>query len=132
MKLWDTKRQEGIMKMRMLAFAAAGLLCAGCGQMYWTKADATLDTFLADHDPCFNHATIGYGVGSENAYKACMRSHGWSRIQESSVNERDANGAVITVHPHFRGPEDDDSFRDSDQARYRNQGQGPGAKLGGS
>jgi len=26
--------------------------------------------FLADHTPCFKDATIGYGVGSEKAYKA--------------------------------------------------------------
>jgi hypothetical protein len=123
------------MKMRMLAFAAAGLLCAGCGQWYWTKADATLQTFLTDHEPCFKTATIGYGVGSEAAYKACMRSHGWSRVQESAVSEHEqlADGSWrVTHHPYFRGPEDDDSFRDTDQARYRNQGQGPGAKLGGS
>jgi hypothetical protein len=106
----------------MLVFAAAGLLYAGCGQWYWTKADATPETFLAAHEPCFKDATIGYGVGSEAAYKACMRSRGWSRIQESAVSEQDADGKWRVAHPYFRGPEDDDQFRETDQARYRSQG----------
>jgi hypothetical protein len=112
------------MKTRLLIFVAA-LLCAGCGQWYWTKADANLETFLADHEPCFKQATIGYGVGSEAAYKACMRSHGWSRVQESAVSEHEqlADGTWRVInHPYFRGPEDDDEFRETDQARYRSQG----------
>jgi len=80
------------------------LLLAGCasGPFYWTKPGATDETFLADHAPCFKDATIGYGVGSEKAYKACMASKGWTRIQGSA-------NAPPNV-PHFRGPEGDDEF----------------------
>lgn len=52
--------------------------------------------------PCFKEATIGYGVGSEQLYKGCMRSKGWTRIQGSANAPPDV--------PHFRGPESDDEF----------------------
>jgi hypothetical protein len=80
------------------------LLLAGCasGPHYWTKPDATSESFLADHTPCFKDATIGYGIGSEKAYKACMLQKGWTRIQGYS-NEP-------PKQPHFRGPEGDDEF----------------------
>jgi hypothetical protein len=60
----------------------AALLVAGCanGPIYWTRAGATEDVFLTDHTPCFKTATIGYGVGNEQAYKACMQSKSWTRI----------------------------------------------------
>jgi len=88
--------------MRFAVLAA--LLLAGCasGPFYWTKPRATSESFLADHAPCFKDATIGYGVGSEKAYKACMSSKGWARVQGSA-------NAPPTA-PHFRGPEGDDEF----------------------
>jgi hypothetical protein len=80
------------------------LLLAGCGSgpYYWTKPGATPESFATDHGPCFKDATIGYGVGSEKAYKACMLQKGWTRIQGYA-------NAPPSV-PHFRGPEDDDEF----------------------
>jgi len=81
------------------------LLLAGCGSgpHYWTKSGATPESFATDHGPCFKDATIGYGVGSEKAYKACMLQKGWTRIQGSA-------NAPPSV-PHFRGPEDDEDFK---------------------
>jgi hypothetical protein len=80
------------------------VLVAGCatGPTYWTKAGATPDSFLADHKPCFQNATIGYGVGNEDVYKRCMRSKGWARVQ--------GTGSEFPAEPYFRGPEDDDDF----------------------
>jgi hypothetical protein len=81
------------------------LLLAGCasGPHYWTKPGATSESFRADHNPCFKDATIGYGVGSEKAYKACMFQKGWTRVQSFYPNEP-------PPVPHFRGPEGDDEF----------------------
>src|SRR5215813_1635635 len=92
--------------MQRFAILTLGIcFLAGCasGPHYWTKPGATNESFLADHGPCFKDATIGYGVGSEKAYKACMLQKGWARIQGSA-------NAPPSV-PHFRGPEDDDDFK---------------------
>ena len=82
----------------------AALLFAGCanGPIYWTRVGATEDVFLADHTPCFRVAYVGYGVGNEQAYKACMQSKGWTRIS--------GTGSQPPKVPHFRGPEGDDDF----------------------
>jgi hypothetical protein len=92
--------------MKFLVLIAVCLfLIAGCanGQIYWTRGDATPDVFQTDHWPCFNAAYIGYGVGSEAAYKACMVSKGWTRVQ--------GTGTQLPSVPYFRGPEGDDEFR---------------------
>src|SRR5882724_7038965 len=35
------------------------VVLAGCGNpIYWTRADATLEVFLADHEPCFDAAYV--------------------------------------------------------------------------
>jgi hypothetical protein len=77
-------------------------LLAGCpnGSIYWTRPDATPETFVADHKPCFEAATVGYGVGSEKAYKPSQK--GWTRIQ--------GTGSQPPGVPYFRGPEGDDEF----------------------
>jgi hypothetical protein len=80
-----------------MRFIALGLfLLAGCasGPHYWTKPGATSESFLADHTPCFKDATIGYGVGSEKAYKACMTQKGWTRIQVRGSQPPDADRAA--------------------------------------
>jgi hypothetical protein len=89
----------------MRATIIAVLLLVGCasGPHYWTKLGATPESFASDHGPCFKEATIGYGVGSEKAYKACMLQKGWTRIQGTANAPPDA--------PHFRGPEDNEDFR---------------------
>ena len=91
------------------------VLVAGCasGPWYWTKPGATRQVFLGDHEPCFKEATVGYSVGSEAVYKACMRTRGWTRVQ--------GTGSQYPSVPHYRGPEDDDHFKESDQQRYRSQ-----------
>jgi hypothetical protein len=91
------------MEMKRLAVIAS-LLLVGCasGPFYWTRSNATPESFLADHAPCFKTATVGYGVGSEKAYKACMLSKGWTRIQ--------GRGGEFPDVPYFRGPEGDDEF----------------------
>lgn len=92
------------MTMRWLLAMA---LLAGCanGPWYWTRPDATDALFLADHEPCFKAAYIGYGAGSEAAYKGCMVSKGWTRVQ--------GTGSQPPSVPYFRGPEGDDEFRSS-------------------
>jgi hypothetical protein len=96
------------MEMKHLAVIAS-LLLAGCasGPFYWTHSNATPESFLADPAPCFKAATIGYGIGSEDAYKACMRSKGWTRVQ--------GVGGEFPDVPHFRGPEGDDEFTTTDE-----------------
>jgi hypothetical protein len=94
------------------AVLGCALFLTGCGGMhYWTKPNATTKAFLADHEPCFKDATIGYGVGSEKAYKACMTEKGWVRVQGY------VNGPPTV--PHWRGPEDDESFKPADAEWYR-------------
>ena len=58
--------------------------------------------FNTDHAECVKGTTIGYGVGSEQAYKACMRTKGWTRVQ--------GRGGRLPDVPHFRGIEGDDEF----------------------
>jgi hypothetical protein len=91
------------MSVRIL-IALTCLIIASCahGDIYWTKAGASPDGFLNDHKPCFQTATIAYGVGSEQVYKRCMRSKGWQRVQ--------GTGSQLPSVPYFRGPEDDDEF----------------------
>ena len=89
------------------------LVLVGCasGPHYWTKPEATPESFLADHAPCFKGATIGYGIGSEKAYKACMLQKGWTRIQ--------GTGSQFPAVPHFRGPEGDDEFLTTEESCER-------------
>jgi len=77
---------------------------AGCanGPWYWTRAEATREQFNADHDTCAQAAMVGYGVGSEQVYKRCLASKGWTRVQ--------GRGTQPLSVPHFRGIEDDDHF----------------------
>ena len=92
------------------------LLLTGCasGPHYWTRPGANESAFLADRRPCFDAAYIAYGAGSEAAYKGCMRSKGWMRVQ--------GNGSQYPTVPHFRGPEGDDEFKPGDQTWFRSQG----------
>jgi len=95
--------------------AILALLLAGCanGPWYWTRAGATPELFLQDHEPCFKAASLGYGAGSEYAYKGCMREKGWGRVQGS--------GSQYPTVPHFRGPEDDDEFTERYNQNFRAQ-----------
>jgi hypothetical protein len=92
------------------------ILVAGCanGPWYWTRSTATRDLFLADHQPCFDAAYLGYGAGNEQVYKGCMRSKGWTRVQ--------GTGSMTPSVPHFRGPEGDDEFKPADREWFTTQG----------
>src|SRR6266850_1785718 len=40
---------------------ALAMVIGGCGNpIYWTRADATPEIFLTDHEACFDAAFIGY------------------------------------------------------------------------
>jgi hypothetical protein len=67
-------------------------LLAGCpnGSIYWTRPDATPETFVADHKPCFEAATVGYGVGSEKAYKTFSEG-----LDEDSGHRQSAAGRSL-------------------------------------
>lgn len=84
--------------MTMVGVALVG---CGSGPHFWTRSGAALPDFERDHGVCFKAATIGYGVGSEKAYKACMTSKGWTRAQTETGLPDDR---------HFRGVEDDEEF----------------------
>jgi hypothetical protein len=91
------------------------VVLGGCSNLiYWTRADATIESFLADHEPCFDAAYVGSGIGSEASYKLCMRGKGWRRTQS-------IYGNGYLPEPHFRGPEGDDEFTPADRARFRSQ-----------
>jgi len=51
---------------------------------------------------------------NKQAYKACMRSKGWTRVQ--------GTGSQYPDVPHFRGPEGDDEFKPADRAWFTTQG----------
>ena len=87
-----------------LCVMLVAILFQGCasGPFFWTRSDATPEAFNADHAECVKGTTIGYGVGSEQAYKACMSQKGWTRIQGRGGRPPDV--------PHFRGIEGDDEF----------------------
>jgi hypothetical protein len=118
MSLYAVHARRAVDRVPLVRFHAAilaSVAIAGCanGPTYWTKSGATPDGFLADHKPCFQTATIGYGVGNEEVYKRCMRSKGWTRVQ--------GTGGELPSVPYFRGPEDDDEFvlSDGDCGRWR-------------
>jgi len=91
------------------------LLLAGCasGPYYWTKPGATAEMFKADHEECARGAAVGYGIGSERAYKACLSQKNWTRIQGRGTQPPDV--------PHFRGIEGDDEFARSSPEQLKDQ-----------
>ena len=90
--------------MQILGLLLFAVLVAGCvsGPWYWTRNAATPEQFESDHIECARAATIGYGVGSEQVYKNCLKQKGWTRVQ--------GRGTQPPSVPHFRGIEDDDHF----------------------
>jgi hypothetical protein len=92
------------MRIRVSAATLAlALIVAGCahGPFFWSRAGSVSSDFQADHAECFKAATIGYGIGAEKTYKACLTSKGWTR-------SRTADG--LPDDKHFRGVEGDDEF----------------------
>ena len=89
------------MKPVLLALAL-GLLLGGCGKHYWESrgSDRGLFAFRDDSALCIEEAkTAKYGVGAEEIYRACMKAHGWRRVQTPSP-----------TNAQYRGPEDVDEF----------------------
>ena len=84
---------------RCLFVLALGLLLTGCGKHYWEAAGRGVDEFRVDSAQCIKESTVKYGITSEQFYRACMRAHGWSRVQSPDPSDR-----------QFRGPEDEDEF----------------------
>jgi hypothetical protein len=89
--------------MKQALFALAfGVLLTGCGKHYWESREAARGfvAFTGDSDKCIEEAkTAKYGIGAEEIYRACMKAHGWRRVQTPSPTSI-----------QFRGPEDTDEF----------------------
>ena len=87
---------------RSLCVLALALLLTSCGKHYWEAQDSTrgLSAFIEDSRNCAGEAkTAKYGVGTEEMYRACMKAHGWRRVQTPDP-----------TNAQFRGPEDVDEF----------------------
>lgn len=87
---------------RALFVLALGLLLAGCGKHYWEArgSDRALGDFMDDSANCAAEARMAkYGIGAEEIYRACMKAHGWRRVQTPDPTS-----------VQFRGPEDTDEF----------------------
>jgi hypothetical protein len=88
------------MRWRALTICC-GLLLPGC-QLYWTRPGATYADFTAAHQACLRE--VGMATPSdpdtvlvnEDAYKACLRTNGWQRVED---------GTVKTQAGRFRGIE---------------------------
>ena len=95
--LWISPQRAGDGAAGVKASIALFLsvVLAGCasGAFFWTRADATPEAFNTDHAECAKGAMIGYGVGSEKAYKACMSQKGWTRVQGSGNQPPDVSNA---------------------------------------
>src|SRR5881628_4243291 len=91
----------GVMRLGLFVLAL-GLLATGCGKHYWEArgADRGLAAFMDDSAICAGEArTAKYGIGDEEIYRACMKAHGWRRVQTPNP-----------TYAQFRGPEDADEF----------------------
>ena len=76
-----------------------GLFLTGCGKHYWQADRRGVVEFQADSGLCIQEAKSKYGGVSESIYRACMRAHGWSRVQTQDPTDL-----------QYRGPEDEDEF----------------------
>ena len=97
------------------AILLLALLLAGCanGPFFRSRPGGGSTDFQADHAECFKAATIGYGIDSKKAYKACLSSKGWSRSR---------TGDGLPDEKHFRRGEGDDEFaRIMSQEEHRQQ-----------
>jgi hypothetical protein len=86
---------------RALFVLALGVLLTGCGKYYWESQGSGRGfvAFTDDSGKCIEDAkTAKYGIGEE-IYRACMKAHGWRRVQTPSP-----------TNMQFRGPEDADEF----------------------
>jgi hypothetical protein len=91
------------MTRRSIALALfLGGLVTGCGKHYWESRtpERGFVAFTQNSEHCIAEAkTAKYGIGAEEIYRACMKAHGWRRVQTPSP-----------THEQFRGPEDIDEF----------------------
>ena len=56
-------------------------LLAACGKHYWESPGRGVAEFRADSADCIKEATVKYALTSEQLYRACMKAHGWIRVQ---------------------------------------------------
>ena len=93
---------EALMKRALLVLALS-LLLTGCGKHYWEARGPEargLTAFMDESANCVGEAkTAKYGIGAEEIYRACMKTHGWRRVQTPNP-----------TYAQFRGPEDADEF----------------------
>ena len=76
------------------------LVSAGCGVHYWQRPGADVQDFQEDSRGCVTEAKVPrLGLEPEQVYRACMRGHGWQRVQ-----------AGVPERSQFRGPEDVSDF----------------------
>ena len=103
---------------RGLFVLALALLLGGCGKHYWEaegRQNRGVSAFMDDSAHCIGEAKAAkYGIGAEEIYRACMKAHGWRRVQTADPN-----------YGQFRGPEDTDEF-DSPPWALDARGTGPG------
>lgn len=81
---------------------ALGVLLTGCGKHYWESrgSDRGLGAFMDDSARCIADAkAMKYGIGAEEVYRACMKAHGWRRVQTPAP-----------TYTQYRGPEDTEDF----------------------
>ena len=108
---------------RNLFVIALALLLTGCGKHYWESRgpDRGLLAFRDDSALCIEEAkTVKYGVGAEEIYRACMKAHGWRRVQTPSP-----------TNAQFRGPEDVDEFGSPPWPLSERGAAGPGGSRSG-
>ncbi len=90
------------MILRSIALPLLLGLLTGCGKHYWEAraSDRGLSAFMDNSAHCIGEAKAAkYGIGAEEIYRACMKTHGWRRVQTAYPNDQ-----------QFRGPEDTDEF----------------------
>jgi hypothetical protein len=90
-----------ILRPVALALPLGGLL-TGCGKHYWEESGPWkrgLGGFIDNSAHCNKEAKTANGIGAEDIYRACMKAHGWRRVQTPTPNDQ-----------QFRGPEDADEF----------------------
>ncbi len=68
------------MMARVLAVVTLALSLGGCGLHYWSRADASLDTFNRESAACAKEATTS-GALDWDRYRDCLKGKGWIRAQ---------------------------------------------------
>jgi len=65
---------------RVLTVVTMALALGGCGLHYWSRPDASLDTFNRESAACAKEATTS-GALDRDRYRDCLKGKGWIRAQ---------------------------------------------------